>query len=277
MMVSATISIVLMLLCGVALGLIIGYAAKIFQVKTDSRIETVTEMLPGANCGACGRAGCADLARAIVEGKASPALCTACSSRMIKKIADFMGISVGDIERKVAVVLCGGGLSKTKTEVNYNGIRDCVSASLVAGGPKDCQYGCLGFASCARACPFNAIEMSDGLAVVHNDVCTGCGMCVETCPRKLIILVPAKAGAHIYCNSPEKGAVKKNFCSAACIACRKCVKSAAEGQISMEGFLARVNYSNPPDASVIEKASCPTGCLKAPPAPAGNEPEEDEE
>ena len=249
---------------GVVLGVVIGIASRIFAVKTDPRIEEVTEMLPGANCGGCGRAGCADFAKAVVNGEVSPDGCPVCSPEMAAKIADKLGLSAGTGIRKVAVVLCGGDHGRAKPAALYNGVSDCVSANLVNGGPKGCTYGCLGLASCARACPFNAIDIINGLAIVHSELCTGCGKCVSTCPRRLIKLAPRNSEVHVYCSSPEKGPTKKKVCEVACIGCRKCQKAGGEGQIEMQGFLARVNYENPPGGDIVEKAGCPTGCLKSP-------------
>jgi len=153
-------------------------------------------------------------------------------------------------------------MEKASAAVNYNGVMDCKSAALVADGFKGCAYGCLGFASCARACPFDAIEMVDGLAVVHSDLCVGCGKCVATCPRNLIKLVPETAKTHVYCSSPEKGPAKRKVCKVSCIGCRKCVKAAEEGQMEMDGFLAVVNYENPPSLDAVETAKCPTGAFR---------------
>lgn len=247
---------------GVVLGATIGIAAKIFKVKTDPRIELVTELLPGANCGGCGKAGCADFAKAVVSGEEQPGKCPVCTQEATAAIAKALGIEVGTTEKQVAVVCCSGDTNKTKVNVLYNGVSDCVSASLIAGGPKGCNYGCLGMGSCARACPFQAIEIVNGLAVVHPNLCVGCGKCVETCPRNLIKLVPSSAKVHVYCSSPAKGVVKKKVCGEPCIGCRKCMKAGEEGQFTMRGFLAEVNYDNPPDVDIIEKAGCPTGCLK---------------
>jgi Na+-translocating ferredoxin:NAD+ oxidoreductase subunit B len=54
---------------GALFGLGLGIASIVFYVKEDKRIEEVTKMLPNANCGACGYAGCNDLAKALVTGK----------------------------------------------------------------------------------------------------------------------------------------------------------------------------------------------------------------
>jgi len=247
---------------GGLLALVIGLAAKAFAIETDARLETVTDMLPGANCGGCGYAGCADFARAVVEGRAGPSQCPVCTSEDNARIAEYLGISAGEKEKVVAVVRCSGSIAVT-VRSPYNGISDCRSAVLVAGGAKGCDYGCIGFGSCARACPFEAIEIRDGLAVVHPELCTGCGQCVETCPKDLIILVPSSVDVHVYCNSPEKGPVKRKVCKTACIACRKCIKAAdGEDQMLVDGFLVRTNYSNPPLPDLIEKAACPTTALR---------------
>jgi electron transport complex protein RnfB len=262
MLESILIATIFIILVGLLLGMIIGVAARFFAVESDPRIEEVEGMLPGANCGGCGFAGCSDFAKAVVGGRAEPTGCPVCPALAATRIASFLGIAAGERQKKVAVVLCGGDDRVAKAGVQYNGILDCRSANLVNGGPKACKHGCLGFGSCARVCPFGAIEIRHGLAIVHSELCTGCGKCVASCPRSLIQLVPAVATVHVYCHSPEKGPVKKTFCTVSCIGCRKCVKNAGEGQMVIDGFLARVNYENPPPEEIVAKTGCPTGCLR---------------
>lgn len=270
---TAIVAIVFVAVVGIVLGAVIGLAAKIFKVYKDPRVEKITEMLPGANCGGCGYAGCSDFAKAIVEKNEDPSKCPVCNSDSASAIAEIMGISLNSEAKKIAVVLCGGSNSKAKKDAAYNGIKDCKSAVLVAGGDKACSYGCLGLGTCAKACPFNAIEIRDGLAVVHPELCVGCGKCVDACPRKLIKLISESVEVNIFCSSPEKGAKKMKACKAACIGCRKCMKAADNGQIEAKGFLLEVNYENPPMPDIIEKAKCPTKCLgeKIPPSVSDTE------
>lgn len=253
-------AVVILLAMGLVLGLVIGIAVKIFAVNTDPRVEEVEGLLPGANCGACGFAGCADFARALSEGSANPDDCPVSDPESLSAISALLGFQGGARQRKVAVVRCGGG-SNSSWSAGYNGVNDCRSANIAAGGGKGCLYGCLGMGSCARACPFDAIEMRDGLAIVHPELCTGCGKCVAACPRDLIAMASRESAVHVYCNSPEKGAQCKKVCDVSCIACRKCVKAAEEGQMTMDGMLARVNYGDPPTEPAICEV-CPTGCLR---------------
>lgn len=247
---------------GLALGVVIGLFARLFKVISDSRVELVTELLPGANCGGCGKAGCADFAKSVVAGENPPGKCPVSSKEQVTAIALALGIDAGSTFARKAVVLCGGDREQTLRLANYNGVLDCVSASLVAGGPKGCPHGCLGMGSCARKCPFGAIEIVNGLAVVHKELCVGCGSCAAVCPRGVIKLVPAEAEVHVYCNSPQKGPAKKQFCKVPCLGCRKCVRS-AETKFAVNGFKAEVNYSAPelPTPEDVRKIGCPTGCL----------------
>ena len=248
---------------GVVLGVVIGVVAKLFAVEVDERVEGVEERLPGANCGGCGFAGCADFAKAVVGERAKPGDCPVAAAEDVANIADYLGISAEEKEKMVAVVRCAGDCANTVRSL-YNGVRDCRSAVLVAGGAKGCDYGCLGFGSCADACPFGAIEIRDGLAVVHPELCVGCENCVAACPKNLIIMTPATADVHVYCNSPEKGAAKRQVCKTSCIACRKCVKaSGEEDHMLVDGFLIRTNYENPPAVDLVEASACPTTALRS--------------
>ena len=246
---------------GVLLGLIIAVFVRFFRVESDPRVDFALELLPGANCGGCGYAGCADFARALAAGKAVPANCPVSSSEQVSAISMALGIDAGTVERKQAVVCCRSDIGEVK-KMSYNGVQDCVAASMVAGGPDECRYGCLGMGTCARKCPFGAIEIIGQVAVVHRELCVGCGKCAAVCPRGVIKMVPADAEYHIYCNSPERGANKRHFCSAGCIGCRKCEKLFGD-KFKITGFLSQIDYRNGADIDGEDAGSihCPAGCL----------------
>ena len=244
------------LVCGATLAL----AARLLAVHEDPRIEQIAEILPGANCGGCAFAGCTDYAKAIVLNNAAINLCSPGGQEVIDALAKCMGVEASTAEKKVAIVLCGGNDEHAGRKSAYNGLADCSAAAAVNGGDKLCQYGCLGYGSCARVCPVGAIEMKDQLAVVHSDLCIGCGACVKACPRGLIVMIPADRSIHVLCNSRDKGPVVKKACKVGCIGCTICTKHVDDAQIRMEGPLAKVDYSKPLDNEmVIEK--CPAKCI----------------
>lgn len=245
---------------GLVLGCVIGLAVLFFSVKSDDRIEKISSLLPGANCGGCGFAGCGDFARAIVEEGADPASCVACSALLASEIGKVLGREITVREKKVAVVYCSGDKSRAVACAEYNGLSDCRAAAAYAGGGKGCRYGCVGMGTCARNCPFGALEIRNGLAVVHPELCTGCGKCVSLCPRKLIHLVPASSKAHIYCNSLEKTSVKRKVCKGACIGCRKCVKAFPDF-FNATGGLVRAVEPEKLTREDLEKISCPVHVL----------------
>jgi len=244
-------------LCAILLALV----ARKFHVEGNPRVATVTDVLPQVNCGVCGYAGCTDYAKAVVEKKASSILCTPGGADVARKIGDIMGTTVvtGGRERKVAMVRCGGGLSSSKRRYVYNGITDCLAADAIHGGDKACTYGCIGYGSCARVCPVNAIEMHDGLAHIIKERCIACDACVKVCPRLLIELVPANHAIHVLCASRDKGTIVRSLCTHGCIGCKICLK--ADPSFMMDKSLATVDYTKPPVRNVEIIAKCPGKCI----------------
>ncbi len=258
---SLAVAMILMGSLALILGAAIGIFVKFFKVESDPRIDLVLELLPGANCGGCGCAGCADFAKAVVSGALPPSRCPVSSQEQVNSIAYALGVEVSAGGKMQAVVCCGGDQERSKVQLNYNGITDCAAANMVAGGPKGCRFGCLGMGTCARTCPFGAIEIINGLAVVHPEICVGCGKCVAVCPRGVIKLVPETANFHVYCNSPEKGAAKRSLCQSSCIGCRKCERTVPE-KFEVNGFLAKVKYdAEPLTSGELEAIKCPTGAF----------------
>jgi len=243
--------------CGTALAL----AAKFLAVKEDPRVEAMEEILPGANCGGCGYAGCAEYAKAVVLEEESIKLCAPGGAEVLGLMAHAMGMDATAEERKVAVVMCAGDSERAPRKHLYNGVADCAAAAAVAGGDKLCSYGCLGYGSCARVCPSGAIEFVDNVAVVHPDLCISCSACVRACPRDLIKMVPESKSIHVLCSSKDKGPIVKKACQVGCIGCRMCLKLAGDA-FEMDGFLALRNYDIPVTTEgevIVEK--CPGKCI----------------
>lgn len=228
---------------GLCVGLILGLADKKFKVEVDERETLVRSMLPGNNCGGCGYPGCDGLAAAIVAGTAPVNACPVGGAPVAENIAGVMGVEAEQGERMTAFVKCAGTCDKTKRWYNYYGINDCRQASLLAGkGEKACDYGCLGYGSCVKACKFDAIHVVDGVAVVDKEKCVSCGACAAACPKHIIEVVPAKAKHLVQCNSNYKGKDVKAVCSVGCIGCGICAKQCETGAITLENNLAHIDY-----------------------------------
>ena len=238
------------------LGLILAFASKIFEVKSDERIEKICESLPGANCGGCGYTGCAALAKAIVEGKAPLNACSVASEQTLKIIGEVMGQKAEHGKRFRAQVMCSGTHELAKKKYIYNGIADCVAANKLAGGDKLCPNGCIGLGTCKAACKFDAIHIINGVAAVSYDKCRACGACVASCPKGLIKLVPFEAKYWIGCRSTDKGAVTRSYCDVGCIGCKICEKKCPNGAIKVTESVAEIDYSKCGGCGECAKA-CP--------------------
>ncbi len=227
---------------GLFIGLFLGVAAIKFKVQVNEKEVAVLEALPGNNCGGCGYAGCSGLAAAIAKGDAAVNQCPVGGEAVAEKISEIMGVEAGESRRMAAFVACQGDCDKAKVDYEYTGIEDCRMLSFVPnGGPKTCNYGCLGYGSCVRACPFDAIHVVKGVAVVDKEKCKACGKCVEACPKKLISLLPYDAPYQVACSSKDRGPVAMKACDVACIGCGLCKRNCPSEAITVENFNARID------------------------------------
>lgn len=242
---------------GLFIGIFLGVAAIKFEVEVDPKEEAVLGLLPGNNCGGCGFAGCSGLAAAIAKGEAPVNACPVGGETVGKQIAEVMGVEAEEKEKMVAFVMCQGDCDKAKVDYDYTGIEDCSMLSFVpGGGPKKCNYGCLGFGNCVKVCPFDAIHVVNGIAVVDKEACKACGKCVEACPKHLIELVPYKAASLVSCSSKEKGPVVMKACDVGCIGCGICKKNCPADAIVVENFLAKIDYEKCTGCGIC-KEKCP--------------------
>jgi len=249
---------------GVLFGLSLAYAARKFHVPVDPRLEHIISSLPGANCGGCGKAGCMGFAQALLKGELNVAACSVMAQENKKGLAEYLGLSLEQKEKKVSCLHCNGG-NKAKDKYLYDGMRECLAASLLLGGQKECAYGCLTYGTCAQACPFGAIEMTgEGYPRVIEEKCTACGVCVKVCPKHLYELIPADvAAARIYvaCSSLDMGKRVMSVCGVGCIACRKCEQACPHGAVKVVDSLARIDYSKCTGCLECAKV-CPTKVIK---------------
>lgn len=229
---------------GIVFGSLLAYAAKRFAVEEDPRVDTVCDLLPGANCGACGYAGCVNYAEEVVKGNAAADLCIPGGKEVCDEVCKVLGIeSVSSDSRKIAEVYCLGSKDVAPDKFEYHGVPDCKAAEALGGGFKKCSYGCLGFGNCTEVCPFDAITMGEnGLPQVDIERCSGCGICAKACPRGIIRIVNAdRKGKVVLCSSQDRGKVARQACEVGCIGCKACVKACPQEAIVVENNLAYID------------------------------------
>ncbi len=226
---------------GILLGVILGIASKVFHVEKDERVGMILQVLPCANCGGCGYAGCSAYAEAVVKGNAVAGACPVGGSEVSQKVADIMGVEAPNCEKKVARIRCAGTCTQAPLKYEYKGLKSCLAAARVAGGPKNCTYGCFGIGTCADVCPNEAISIKNGVAFVNETKCIGCGVCTQVCPRGIIELVPPHSEYYVACSSTEKGNVVNKICSIGCIGCGICAKACPNEAITVEDFRAKID------------------------------------
>ena len=257
------ITTVVITVVGIIVGIGLVVMGKKFHVEVDEREAAVRECLPGNNCGACGFAGCDAAAAAIVAGDAPVSVCPVGGATVAKRIGGIMGEDTAVLERKVAFVRCKGTCEVTKNQGEYVGISDCRAAVLSGINLAECDYGCIGLGSCVKACPQNAITVTDGVAAVNERKCVGCGLCVKACPKGLIELVPESKTVRVQCSNRDKGPQVKKVCSAGCIGCGICQKQCESEAITVTNNVAHVNYES---CTLCGKCSekCPVKVIVSP-------------
>lgn len=246
---------------GLIFGLLLAVAAVIFKVNADERIGKIEEVLPGANCGGCGFAGCGAYAAAVVEKDAPINCCGVGGAVVTEKIGEIMGKTAEKSEPMTARVLCGGTKEAANIKYDYDGVSDCNAVLRLANGPKECEFGCLGYGTCSKVCKFDAIHVIDGVARVDEEKCTACGMCVKACPKKVIELVPKRSTVSVLCKNRLMGKETMKMCSSGCIGCKICEKKCPVAAITVTDNLARVDFEKCEACGVCVEA-CPKKAVR---------------
>lgn len=247
---------------GIIIGIFLGVSGKKLYVAVDERITKVKDLLPGNNCGGCGYAGCDACAKAIVDGVATPNACSGCSDENVAEIGKILGVEAVKGEKKIAFAKCAGDCDAAKNNYDYSGVADCrIAAQMQSGGPKGCAYGCLGFGTCSKACPYDAITMVNGIPKVDAAKCVGCGSCVLACPRNIMAVKPESATVAVKCSSHDKGKDVMNVCKVGCIGCTLCVKECEFGAIAMDNNVPVIDYDKCTKCGKCA-AKCPKKIIK---------------
>ena len=259
-------TIITLCVIGVVAAVILYFVAQKFKVEEDPRIDEVEKLLPGANCGGCGFAGCRAMSEALVTRDNIASLyCPVAGGEVMTSIANFLGKTAPEKAPQVATLLCGGTCQKRPKINHYDGALSCAVVNTFYIGETGCAFGCIGYGDCVQACKFGAMALNPetGLVEIDPDKCTACGACVKTCPKGLIELRkkwPKNRAIYVACRSKNRGSVVMKVCKAGCIGCGKCAKVCPFGAITIDSYLA---YINPDKCKLCRKCvnECPTGAI----------------
>ena len=265
------IAVIVLGAIGLIAAIVLFAASKKFAVYEDPRIAQVNALLPGANCGGCGFAGCGGMADALIKGADAGSIeglsCPVGGADVMSQVADLLGMAIANGEPKVAVVRCNGTCEHRQKTAEYSGLRTCAAMNACGAGETACGYGCLGCGDCVEACQFDAIHIDPetGIPEVDEEKCTACGACAKACPRHIIELRkkgPKGRRVYVSCVNKDKGAVSMKACKVSCIGCGKCEKECAFGAITVEGNLS---YIDPDKCRLCRKCekACPTHAIVA--------------
>lgn len=246
---------------GVVFGLLLTFVDKKFAVPVDERAAQIREQLGGANCGACGFAGCDAFAAAVVAGEAPPDGCTPGGAKTAKAIADIMGMTVKTGDPLVARIRCHGTSENVSYRYAYEGLPSCRAAAGISGGPKQCEFACVGLGDCVNVCKFGAIKIEDNVAVIDENLCTGCGMCAKICPRVIIDLLPRNQTVMVACRNKAIGKIARQQCKTACVGCKRCEKSCPSDSIHVVNGVAEINYDTCTRCGACATV-CPMHCIE---------------
>jgi len=252
---------------GLLLGAGLALASIKLAVERDPRIDRILDVLPSANCGACGYAGCTAYAEAVVAGTSTANACVPGGASVAAAVAAILGVEAEVGAAQIAKIRCRGSISKATERYSYSGVADCGAAVLVHGGPKACTYGCLGLGTCIAVCPFGAISqrgVAGSIPDIDPELCTGCGRCVEECPVDVIELVPAETSVHVVCHSRDRGKTVRQLCSVGCIACKACEKVCPFDAIHVVDNLAVIDYDKCTECGLCTE-KCPVNCIEGQP------------
>lgn len=258
------LAVIIVSVIGLVLGIVLAFASVVMAVPVDETAEAIEGVLAGANCGACGFSGCSGYAAALSRGDTKETnLCAPGGEAASKQVAAILGVAEESSVPQTAVVLCHGTTENCGSLMEYHGDMSCRTAAQLFAGGKACQFGCLGLGDCERACPYDAIHVTDkGIAEVDSVKCRACKICIKTCPKGIIELAPLfRKEAVVYCQNADKGGVTRKACKVGCIGCMKCQKACQHDAIKVTNFHAHVDQTKCIGCGDCV-AGCPTHCLE---------------
>jgi len=259
-------SIIVLTIIALVSALLLYFLLQKFKVIEDPRIDKVQEILPGANCGGCGSAGCRNFAERCVKASTLDGLyCPVGGAQTMTQVGSILGMEVKEEAPMVAVVKCQTICNNRPVTSKYDGALNCHISQTIFTGESTCPFSCLGYGDCTLVCQFDALHINPdtGSVVVDTDKCTGCASCVKACPKHILELRkkwPKNRQIYIKCTNEDKGGIARKDCTNACIGCSKCVKECPFDAITVTNNLAHIDTLKCRLCRKCVKV-CPTGAI----------------
>ena len=234
-----------MLGLGTGFAIVLLIASIKLKVEVDPKVEQIHEALPNLDCGACGFAGCASYAKAVLANPELIGKCAPGGPETSEKIAGVLSLQVSDSgPAKRPIVHCRAHTEDRTFYAEYQGIPSCTAVNALPN-VQACKFGCLGFGDCVKSCNFDALHMVEGVPIVDYPKCTGCGACAKACPRDLVELIPFKIKRMLVvaCSNKEPAKLVKQVCDVGCVGCSLCQRLFAD-HFQVKDNLAYLNYDN---------------------------------
>lgn len=195
-----------------------------------------------------------------------PNLCFPGKEEVAAKVAEITGKKMASVENVTAAIRCSRPEGNVKVQLDYVGHKTCEGASLAYGGPWACKFACLGFGDCVLACPFDAMELVNGMPQVDPVACVGCGTCARTCPKGIIELIPSQARVWVPCSNRDSAKEVKAVCEVGCISCRMCVKVCPAKAVTLEEGIIKIDHKKcldfGPECNEVCVEKCPQEIFK---------------
>lgn len=160
-------AIIILSVLAIIFGLLLGFAAVRYKVKTNPVVDQIDALLPQTQCGQCTYPGCRPYAEAIAKDEAEINQCPPGGETTILALADLLGKDPKPLNEEH-----GEHVEKMVVYIDEN--------------------VCIGCTLCIQACPVDAIL---GAAKLMHTViaaeCTGCDLCIPPCPVDCIHVIPA--------------------------------------------------------------------------------------
>ena len=172
-----------------------------------------------------------------------PGKCAPGKQDVAEKVAAITGKAAGAASSVISFLRCSRNDGEVQKKHSYVGFDTCQAATIAFGGPDQCNFACVGYGDCEVSMPVRRHSQKDNMPVIDPEACTGCGVCVKTCPKQVLQLLPKDAVVYVPCSNHDTGKAVTNVCKAGCVHCMACTRKAKD-VVNMVKDRIEIDYDN---------------------------------